>query len=74
MASCRSCSAEIEWATWANSGKAVPLDVGPAPAGNLAVVAGKVHHFTAEDERLGRERRVSHFATCADAGQWRKPR
>lgn len=71
MANCRSCSAPIEWAEWADSGKAVPLDVDPAENGNLAVVAGKVHRFTADDARLGRERRVSHFATCPDAGKWR---
>jgi len=74
MASCRSCSASIEWATWANSGKAVPLDVGAVSNGNLAVVAGKVHTYTAEDERLGRDRRVSHFVTCPDRAEWRKPR
>lgn len=72
MASCRSCNADIEWATWADSGKAIPLDVGAAPNGNLALVAGKVHRFTAEDEKLERDRRVSHFATCPDAKGWRK--
>ena len=72
MASCRSCDAAIEWVTWADSGKAIPLDRGPAPSGNLAAVAGKVHRYTAEDERLGRERRVSHFATCPDAPRWKK--
>jgi hypothetical protein len=71
MAKCRSCDAPIEWAEWADSGKRVPLDVAPATNGNLAVVAGKVHRFTDEDARLGRERRVSHFVTCPDAGSWR---
>lgn len=71
MASCRSCGAPIEWAKWADSGKAVPLDVEPAVNGNLAMVAGKVHRFTYEDFKLGRERRVSHFATCPDADKWR---
>ncbi len=72
MASCRSCGASIEWATWANSGKPVPLDVAPVPNGNIALVGGKVHTFTAGDERLGRERRVSHFVTCPDRDEWRK--
>lgn len=72
MASCRSCDAAIEWAEWADSGKAIPLDVAPADNGNLAIVAGKVRRFTDEDAKLGRERRVSHFATCPDATGWRR--
>lgn len=72
MASCRSCNDPIEWAEWADSGKAVPLDPGAKPNGNLAVVAGKVHRYTDEDARLGRDRRISHFATCADAASWRR--
>lgn len=71
MSKCRSCDAPIEWAEWADSGKAVPLDVGIVKNGNLALVAGKVHRFTADDDKLGRDRRVSHFATCPDAGKWR---
>jgi hypothetical protein len=71
MAACRSCGASIEWAEWANSRKAVPLDPGVAPKGNLALVGDKVHYFTAEDERLGRDRRISHFVTCPDAAKWR---
>ena len=72
MATCRSCGASMEWAEWADSGKAVPLDPGHVATGNLVVVNGKVRHFTAEDERLGRDRRISHFATCPDAPEWRK--
>ena len=72
MANCRSCDAPMEWAEWADSGKPVPLDVGPADRGNLAIVNGKVRRYTAEDEKLGRERRVSHFATCPDAPSWRR--
>jgi hypothetical protein len=71
MASCRSCTAPIEWAEWADSGKPVPLDPGVAANGNLALVAGKVHRYGPEDVRLARDRRVSHFATCPDAAQWR---
>lgn len=72
MASCRSCNADIEWATWSDSGKAVPLDIGAVPNGNLALVAGKVHRYGPDDERLARARRVSHFATCPQAQSWRK--
>ena len=71
MATCRSCDAPIEWAEWADSGKPVPLDVGAVANGNLALVAGKVHRYSADDARLARDRRVSHFATCPDAKTWR---
>jgi hypothetical protein len=75
VASCRSCNAEIEWFTWADSGRAVPLDARPAPAdakNALAVIGGgKVRRYTVEDARLGRDRRIPHFATCPDAKDWR---
>lgn len=72
MANCRSCSAEIIWSTSATTGKAIPLDAQPVADGNLALVGGTAHAYTAEDERLKRERFKSHFATCADADSWRK--
>lgn len=71
MASCRSCGAAIEWATSETTGKPVPLDVAPAPKGNLALVAGKAHRYGDEDAKVHRERRVSHFATCPQADSWR---
>lgn len=75
MATCKSCNAEIEWVETMH-GRAMPLDVGPAPAlatrGIFAVVAGKARTYTPEDARLVRERRVSHFSTCPNADEWRK--
>jgi hypothetical protein len=71
MANCRSCNADIEWAEWADSGKAVPLDVGTSTNGNLVVIGGKVRHYKPEDAKLARDRRVSHFSTCPDAKDWR---
>jgi hypothetical protein len=71
MSKCRSCGAEIEWAEWEDSRKAVPLDVGTSPNGNLAVANGKVHRYAEQDRRLARDRRVSHFSTCPDAADWR---
>ena len=71
MANRRSCNADIEWAEWADSRKALPLDVGAKPNGTPALVSGKVHRYGPADEKLGRERRISHFATCPDAKDWR---
>lgn len=71
MANCKSCGAEIEWVEGERTGKPMPLDVGAKPDGNLVVVNGKARAFTAEDGKLHRERRTSHFATCPDAKEWR---
>ncbi len=73
MASCNSCGAAIEWAESATTGKSVPIDLEPTKDGTLAVVNGKAHAYTLEDLALKRERRTSHFATCPDAADWRKP-
>jgi len=73
VAKCNSCEAEIEWAESATTGKPVPLNVGATPDGSLAVVNGKAHAYTLEDLALKRDRRTSHFATCPDADDWRKP-
>lgn len=71
MASCKSCNADIEWAESTATGKAVPLDREPTANGNLVLINGKVRGYTPEDEKLGRERRTSHFATCPHANDWR---
>jgi len=71
MARCNSCGADIEWATTA-SGKSIPLDIEPAANGNLAFVNGRTHAYTAEDARLGRERRITHFVTCPQRDEWRR--
>jgi hypothetical protein len=72
MAACRSCDAEITWATSEQTGKPIPLDATPTANGNLALVNGKAHYYGADDERLHRERYTSHFATCPEAASWRK--
>ena len=61
MATCRSCGAEIVWLQ-TNSGKRIPVDAETCPDG--------------EAERLYQPEHghVSHFATCPQAGKWRKPR
>jgi hypothetical protein len=68
---CRSCGAEVEWATW-DSGKAMPVDIAPDPKGKLVVFAGKVRVATPDDDKLKRERRTSHFATCPNSDMHRK--
>lgn len=71
MASCRSCEAPITWAETA-SGKSMPLDEVPTPKGNMVLIAGKTRGATDEDRRLHRPLYTSHFATCPDAGTFRR--
>lgn len=74
MSACRSCNAEIVWATSATSGKPMPMDLKPDPKGQFVIVSGKARRATAEDDRLHRERFTSHFATCPQADQHRRAR
>lgn len=71
VAACRSCGEEIEWAT-SIRGKPIPVNLGTSPDGNLVVVNGVARKRTADDDRLHREPRVAHFATCPHAPAWRK--
>lgn len=69
-ATCKSCSAAIEWVRVATTGKMMPLDLEPRPDGNLVVEHGLVH--PALDGDSAAIRRVSHFATCPQAASWRQ--
>lgn len=78
---CRSCEAPITWATTVK-GRKMPLDPEPVDDGNVWVTR------VAEDgtplvavalnaesvPELVRVRYVSHFVTCPDRDDWRKPR
>lgn len=77
---CKSCGANIEWVTTEN-GKKIPVNINCIPAvedptGNINGVTydGKVIKCRAV--MAGTEGsikvRISHFATCPQANQWRK--
>lgn len=81
MSHCRSCGAPVRWARTL-TGKAIPLDTEPDPAGNIAlddtgdpnapqarVLAG-VDLFDARS--AGATLWLSHFVTCPEAGKWRR--
>ncbi len=76
-ARCRSCGAEISWAT-SPTGTLMPLDGQPTTDGNLAVhrdTRGDLHArpLKAGEEPLEHERRgMSHFATCPNAAAHRR--
>lgn len=69
--SCSSCGAPIEWAV-TEHGKRIPLDLEPTPTGNLVVVDGIARTLKPTGE--GWTLRVSHFATCPNAGVHRRRR
>lgn len=60
---CRSCSKPIEWATLADSGKKIPLDV---------PVVVKSTTQANDDRLIDHVEPLTHFATCPDADQWRR--
>ncbi len=61
-AACKSCGRPIQWAT-SEQGKAMPLDVPPE---RRVVITGGVARVVPTY--------LSHFATCPNAAQHRKPR
>jgi hypothetical protein len=77
---CRSCGRPIVWAISA-AGKNIPLDPEPRADGNLlrhaSTLDGKIV-FRAEvvdrDDPTLANRYVSHFVTCPDAKNFRRPR
>lgn len=79
MSTCRSCGASIEWVTLP-SGKRMPVDVLPDDAGYVAIDWDDAGRHTAvvltEEQIAGylAPLYVSHFQTCKDANDWRRPR
>lgn len=69
---CRSCGASIIWAQTAK-GKDIPIDAEPAPDGNIALING-VAHVDSLFLKSAQMHYKSHFATCPNASQHRKPK
>lgn len=78
---CRSCHAEVVWAV-TSAGKRMPVDPQPTDDGNmilteddppqaLVVPTGQAALFAVG---TGAHRFTSHFVTCPDADQHRRPR
>ncbi len=58
MGKCRSCGAEILWKK-TKEGKFMPVDIGSTESTEAVFDPATMK---------------SHFATCPDAGKWRKPK
>jgi hypothetical protein len=74
---CRSCPADIVWAV-TTRGRPMPVDAEPHPDGNIRLIP-RMGLTTPRAEvvtepRPGEQLRHSHFTTCPDAGQHRRPR
>lgn len=79
---CRSCGAPVIW-TVTHKGKWMPVDAAPVEGGNIrlrseadgdrviAEYPGREHPGLFDD--ADRARYVSHFATCPESDDWRKP-
>lgn len=76
---CRSCGAGILWVTMAATGKKNPLDAIPDPEkgnvwkdlnGSWVVLRGTLRTQAMEQ---GEDLYLSHFATCPNSKQHRKP-
>lgn len=76
-ARCRSCGAAIIWAKTCG-GKRMPVDAAPSADGNLVLIESaqftEVSVVSEVSPFPGRDRHKSHFATCPNAPQHRKPR
>jgi hypothetical protein len=73
---CRSCSAQVIWAT-TDKGKAMPVDAEPAEKGNVALSTNDKGRVIARvvppHLAFGRkDLRLSHFVRCPQARQWRQ--
>lgn len=66
---CRSCGAPIVWVVMFPSGKRMPLDAKPI-SGLIRVEPGS----PPTGHAYGEQRYLSHFATCPNAAQHRKPK
>lgn len=70
MSACKACGAPVEW-VHTEKGKAIPLDVGVVENGNLrldGIGPRRVARYVA----AGEGDRVTHFATCPNADEFRK--
>lgn len=76
---CRSCHAAIRWVKMAKTGKSNPLDAQATDKGNIDVRDdGLAYYLTGDALANARAAKlplyISHFATCVNAAQHRKPR
>lgn len=72
-AKCRSCGAAIIWAE-TPAGKKMPMDAEPAVDGDWFFQGDKVFKHLKIDETPAPPLHKSHFSSCQNAAQHRKPK
>lgn len=70
---CRSCKADVKWATMENTGRQMPLNLPPDPKGNLTIRGTKCGPRAANDPE-GTIYYTSHVSSCTKADQFRRRR
>lgn len=75
MSTCKSCGAEVIWKV-TEGGKKTPIDAEPCEDGNLFFFGSGAHPVSMIKPGLKFDgpRYKSHFATCPNAKQHRKPK
>jgi hypothetical protein len=68
---CKSCGAPIVWVRM-RSDKMMPVDANPDPRGNIEIFDGFGSVIEKTDLFPGRDRYISHWATCPNAQEHRK--
>lgn len=75
---CRSCGAPVIWARHQLTGREMPIDAEPVTGGTITIepdmFGAPSYWIAAGTPPPGAERHTSHFATCPNAGSWRKAR
>lgn len=77
MSRCRSCEADIVWVSMDGSGKKAPMNLPASPDGNIKLTGlqGRVLKPAERAEAIAAAEPLylSHFATCPNSKEHRKP-
>jgi hypothetical protein len=78
-AKCRSCGAPMIWAVMASTKRRMPLDAEPHPDGTIEIQPDGTYgvlkgDVLAEARAAGAKLYRSHFASCKQSREWRKPK
>jgi hypothetical protein len=76
LGTCRGCGATVAWVK-TTGGKNMPVDPEPVPHGNLILIdpiPGDDSYLAVNKSASDQPGYTSHFATCPDAGQFRRAR
>lgn len=74
MPACSSCQAPIFWRSNTATGKGIPIDRDPVEGGRVVLVGDRQCRFLTKGESADVSTYASHFATCANRDQHRKPK